>query len=150
MCLRSEQRAKSVFGAVDQDPQIVTRDAETTADVVFRLLFEKDGSENSPVSFGKLFENLSHGSSSFLANSLFLGVDHLVRHFKMLGFERNVLVAGAIVLEKDVVADGIDISAEAAGFAYATVGAKGAKHAGKRFLAQIIHRIGSQKASAKL
>jgi len=150
MRLRSEQRAKSVFCSVDQDAQIVASDAETAADVVLRLLFQKDGAEYGSVSFGKSFENFSYGSSSFLGNSLFLDVDHLVRHFKMLGFQRNVLVASAIVFEKNVVADGIDVGAEAAGFAYATVGAKGAKHAGKRFLAQIIHRIGSQKARAKL
>ena len=149
MRLRSEQRAKSVFGAVDHDPQIVASDAETTADVVFRLLFEKNRSEYGSVSIGKSIEDFSHGSSSFLGYGLFFDANHLVRHFKMLGFQRYVLVTSAIVLEKNVVTDGIDIGAEAGGFADATVGSNGAKHPCKRLLAQVIHRIGSQKACAK-
>jgi len=134
---------------VNQDAQVVASDAEATADIVFRLLFQKDGSENGSVSFGKLIEDLSHRSSSFLGYGLFFDADHLIGHFKMLGFERYILVTGTIVFKKDVVADGIDVGAEAGGFADATVGANGAKHAGKRLLAQIIHRIGSQKARAK-
>ena len=149
MQLRSEKRTKFVFGTVDQHTQIVASDAETTADVIFRLLFQKDGSENGSVSFGKSFEDFSHGNSSFLGYGLFFDADHLVRHFKMLGFQRNILVTSAIMLEKNMVADRIDIGAEPGGFADAAVGANRAKHAGKRLLAQIIDRIGSQKARAK-
>jgi hypothetical protein len=134
---------------MDEDPQIVPADAELPANFVFGLVVQK-GSEDGLVALRELCQKLADQGTGLLGDGHFFDVDHFVLNLKMTGFEGDILGTGAVVLQENVVANGIDEGAEALGVADRSVGANGTNHARERFLAKVVDGIGRKPPGAEL
>jgi len=134
---------------MQENAQIIATDGELGANVILVDVFEENGREYGTVTLGKLGQDVSDDLASFGGDNQFFEVESLIGNFGVRGIERNVLGAGTVMLEENVIANGIDKGAEAVTLTNAAIGAKRAKNTAKSLLAEVVDDLWRQVTSAK-
>ncbi len=140
-----------LFGAKEQDAQVVGVDTKFTANFVTVALIEKDGLQESAIAGGHIGENFADFVLQLTSRDDVMGAGTGRGQLRLvLGVEGLAAVRRAVVLEENVVADGIDESAEAFGLAQSAFLAEGGEDAGKGLLAHVFDGLPGLKPRAKL
>jgi predicted DNA-binding protein (UPF0251 family) len=139
-----------LFGAVQEDAQVIAVDAKVAANGILVALFEENFAEKPAVALGHLLEDLPNLLCHLLVGDSAQHVD--VGGGKVPFF---VVVEGIVpgvcpvVLEQNVVAHGVHESTEAVGLADLSV-TQGDEYAGECFLAYVLNRLRGIQARAEL
>jgi hypothetical protein len=128
-----------LLGTVQKHPQIIAIDAEVAANLIFVPFFKKNLPQQAAVFFGQLFENLADLSLQLLRHHGTQNVD--VRRGKVLVFfifQRTVALRRPVMLQQNVVADGVHESSQPLWLTNATLAAQCDENTGKSLLAHVL------------
>jgi hypothetical protein len=141
---------KLCFGAIEQNAQIITVHAKLPAYLVLIALFQEYSLEQISILSIQFIEN---GADLFAG---FGGDQVAVKVYGAIGGVRGVVLqgifalAGAVMLQKDKVADGIDKGAEPFSAADALFGAQSPENPEKCLLLHIVDQFGRTESAPKL
>ena len=140
-----------LFGTMEQDAQVVARDAEFAADFIFVAFFEEDGAQDLLVLFGQTAQHLAHQIPDFLAGGKSFRVGGLIFIYGLAGkaLQRFIARTRAIGLVQNVVANRADEGAQALGATNSISGTDCGQDPGEGFLADIIDLFRREEAAAQ-
>src|SRR5437763_1775256 len=142
--------AELLFGPVEQHPQIVAIDTELSADVIVGALVEKESFEDVSVARRQFVDDAADALAFLAVHQGSLDVFGGGK-FEVLVEERLGAVGATVLLEDDVVADGIDVGAELPRVAQAAAGRpQRLENAHKYFLPHVVNRLERGQTPAEL
>jgi len=135
---------------MQKDAKIVSRNREPRADFVLIHVLEKNGAKDGTVAFWKLREDIPNDLPGFGRDGEFFQIENFVWDFGMRGIERDISGTRAVVLEENVVANGIHEGAQPIALANTPVGTQRTKDAAEGFLTEVVDNFGREVTSTKL
>ncbi len=135
---------------MEKDAKILGVDAELLAEGGLGTIIEEDGTEDLAVPEGQGIECAADFLEVLLGGEHALEVDGSEDGVWYVVFGEGMAEAGTVEFEEDMIADGIDESAEALGLANAGFGTKRGKDTSEGFLAKVFDHIARKAAGTKL
>jgi hypothetical protein len=144
-------RLELLLGAVQQNAEIVAIDSELAADLVAVAFVQKNSVEQGAVARGQVEQNLADLVLDLAGRNDIQGACASRLWFWAAFLVQRIVSAGsAVVLQKYMIANGVDKGAKALGLAQAAVPPENRKDACECFLAHVFDCVQGLETGAEL